>query len=378
MLFFLYFASIQRSQVKMSKRVIRYLVILGLFLTIFVGPANTPVAKAAAGDADNKTAFILHHIQDAHDWHFATIGEKHITIPLPVILVSADRGVEVFMSSKLVDQSHQSVEYKGYRYDDNHKIIPLDESRSVYDFSITKNVASLFISVILLLLVFLTIAKKYKGTVSKAPSGIQAVFEPIIIFIRDGVARPNIGEKKYEAFTPYLLTVFFFIWFNNLLGLLPGAANLTGNIAVTMSLALFTMVVTNISGTKDYWTHIFNTPGVPWWMKYPIPLMPLVEFIGIFTKPFSLMLRLFANITAGHIIIMSLIALVFIFQSVAFSPVSIIFGLFMSMVELLVAFIQAFVFTLLSAIYIGMAVEEHEHDHHHEREREEAHSLEVG
>ncbi|MCL4157290.1 UNVERIFIED_CONTAM: hypothetical protein GTU68_066515 [Idotea baltica] len=161
---------------------------------------------------------------------------------------------------------------------------------------------------------------------------------------------------------PYLLTVFFFIWFNNLMGLMPGAANLTGNIAVTLTLAMFTFFITIFSGTKDYWTHIFNTPGVPWWLKFPVPLMPLVEFIGLFTKPFSLMVRLFANVTAGHIIIMSLIALVFIFESVYIGPVSVLFGLFMSMVELLVAFIQAFVFTLLSAIYFGLAVEEHHHE----------------
>ncbi|MCC5931784.1 MAG: F0F1 ATP synthase subunit A [Cyclobacteriaceae bacterium] len=362
----------------MSKRAFIFLVRFNLIFIFFICCIGQAELKAAGGNSDNKTAFILHHIQDAHEWHFATIGDIHITLPLPVILVSADRGIEVFMSSKLVDKEHKPVEFKGYRYNEEHKIIPVESDRKVYDFSITKNVTSLFISVFILLMVFLTIAKKYKGNVNSAPRGIQALFEPVIIFIRDGVARPNIGEKKYEAFTPYLLTVFFFIWFNNLLGLLPGAANLTGNITVTLSLSLFTLVVTNISGSKDYWKHIFNTPGVPWWMKYPIPLMPLVEFIGIFTKPFSLMLRLFANITAGHIIIMSLIALVFIFQSVAFSPVSIIFGLFMNMVELLVAFIQAFVFTLLSAIYIGMAVEEHEHDHYHDLEQEEAHSLEVG
>jgi F-type H+-transporting ATPase subunit a len=376
MLLFLYFATIQRRQLKMNKRAISVFVRFNLILLIFAGSLNSIPVQAAGGDSDSKTAFILHHIQDAHEWHFATIGDLHITLPLPVILVSADRGIEVFMSSKLVDEFHRPVEFRGYTYDDKHKIVPVESSRKIFDFSITKNVASLFISVIILLIVFMTIAKKYNGNANSAPRGIQALFEPVIIFIRDGVAKPNIGEKKYEAFTPYLLTVFFFIWFNNLLGLLPGAANLTGNIAVTLSLSLFTLVVTNISGTKDYWKHIFNTPGVPWWMKFPIPLMPLVEFIGIFTKPFSLMLRLFANITAGHIIIMSLIALVFIFQSVIFSPVSIIFGLFMNLVELLVAFIQAFVFTLLSAIYIGMAVEEHEH--HHETQQEEAQNLEVG
>ncbi|MGF1636176.1 MAG: F0F1 ATP synthase subunit A [Cyclobacteriaceae bacterium] len=312
----------------------------------------------------------MHHIQDSHEWHFATIGHTHISIPLPVILVSADRGIEVFMSSKFKDEHHAPVNYNGYMLDEHEKIVAVQEGRTIYDLSITKNVASLFISVFILLFVFIRVAKSYKNKELTAPSGSQALFESIILFIRDEIAKPNIGEAKYERFMPFLLSLFFFIWFNNMLGLLPGAANLTGNIAVTMSLALFTLVITNIHGTKDYWQHIFNTPGVPWWMKYPIPLMPVVEFIGIFTKPFSLMLRLFANITAGHIIIMSLIALVFIFESVLLSPVSIFFGLFMNLVELLVAFIQAFVFTLLSAIYIGMAVEEHEHHDTHDELQE--------
>jgi F-type H+-transporting ATPase subunit a len=168
---------------------------------------------------------------------------------------------------------------------------------------------------------------------------------------------------------PYLLSVFFFIWFNNMLGLLPGAANLSGNISVTFTLAIFTFVVTNLNGTKDYWMHIFNTPGVPWWLKIPIPLMPVVEFTGLLTKPFSLMIRLFANITAGHIVIMSLIALIFIFESVYVGPVSVLFGIFMTFIELLVAFIQAFVFTLLSAIYFGLATAEHEHHHEEHKEK---------
>jgi F-type H+-transporting ATPase subunit a len=323
----------------------------------------------AAEEGGNKTDFIMHHVQDSHEWHFATIGHTHISIPLPVILFEPGEGFHFFMSSDFVDEHHNKIEVEGFFFDDHGHLAAKDESRSFYDISITKNVASLFISVILLFWVFLTIAKRYKQDPLKSPKGIQSAFEPIIIFIRDEIAVPNIGEKKYEKFMPYLLSVFFFIWFNNLLGLMPGAANLTGNIAVTMTLALFTFVITTFSGTKDYWQHIFNTPGVPWWLKIPVPLMPLVEFIGILTKPFSLMVRLFANITAGHIIIMSLIALVFIFESVYIGPISVLFGLFMNMVELLVAFIQAFVFTLLSAIYFGLAVEEHEH--HHEEHKEQ-------
>ena len=331
----------------------------GLFFSVLIVFFTLPGFGASEEEA-SKTDFIMHHVQDAHEWHIATIGHTHISIPLPVILYESGKGLHFFMSSDFVDEYHEKIEKDGFYFDDHGHLKAKDESRVFYDISITKNVASLFISVILLFWVFLSIAKKYKQNPLQSPKGAQSVFEPIIIFIRDDIARPNIGENKYEKFMPYLLTVFFFIWFNNLLGLLPGAANLTGNIAVTFTLALFTFVITTFSGSKDYWKHIFNTPGVPWWLKLPIPIMPVVEFIGILTKPFSLMVRLFANITAGHIIILSLIALVFIFESVYVGPVSVIFGVFMNMLELLVAFIQAFVFTLLSAIYFGMAVAEHE------------------
>lgn len=352
-------------------------VLKGLFfsLLIVIFSVLSVPGFGAAEEGGSKTDFIMHHVQDAHEWHFATIGDTHISIPLPVILFEPGEGFHFYMSSDFVDEHHEKIDVDGFFIDGHEHMQARDESRSFYDISITKNVASLFISVILLFWVFLSVGKRYKQDPLKAPKGIQSVFEPIIIFIRDEIARPNIGELKYEKFMPYLLSVFFFIWFNNLLGLLPGAANLTGNIAVTMTLALFTFVITTFSGTKDYWQHIFNTPGVPWWLKIPIPLMPLVEFIGVLTKPFSLMVRLFANITAGHIIIMSLIALIFIFESVYIGPISVLFGLFMNMVELLVAFIQAFVFTLLSAIYFGLAVQEHEHHHEEHKEKLEEASV---
>jgi F-type H+-transporting ATPase subunit a len=353
--------------------------ILPYFFLIFA----LPTLGASGEQGENKTEFIMHHIKDSHQWHFATIGHQHYSVPLPVIIYEKGHGLRTYLSSAFYDEHHGPVVVDGYFIDAHDKIryageqapdeIAHDETGDAhgpvfYDVSITKNVASLMISVIILFAVFLTVAKRYKTNPNGTPKGIQSVFEPIIIFIRDEIARPNIGEK-YERFMPYLLSVFFFIWFNNLLGLLPGAANLTGNIAVTLTLAIFTFVITTISGSKDYWKHIFNTPGVPWWLKIPVPLMPLVEFIGVFTKPFSLMVRLFANITAGHIIILSLIALVFIFETWTIGIVSVMFGLFMNMVELLVAFIQAFVFTLLSAIYFGLAVEEHHHD-------EESHATE--
>lgn len=338
-----------------------------VFSTIFISPV---FSESIEGESE--TEFIFHHIQDAHEWHFATIGHTHVTLPLPVIIYVKGEGLKFYMSSDFVDEHHEPIEKDGFYFDDHGHLANNNEAVSFIDISITKNVASLIISVIILFAVFLTVARRYKTDPLKPPKGIQSAFEPIIVFIRDEIARPNIGEKKYEKFMPYLLSVFFFIWFNNLMGLMPGAANLTGNIAVTMTLALFTFVITTFSGTKDYWRHIFNTPGVPWWLKIPVPLMPIVEFIGVWTKPFSLMVRLFANITAGHIIILSLIALIFIFKSVYMGPVSVIFGLFMNMVELLVAFIQAFVFTLLSAIYFGLAVEEHDHHEEHKEKLEEA------
>jgi F-type H+-transporting ATPase subunit a len=238
-----------------------------------------------------------------------------------------------------------------------------------FDFSITKNVVSLFTSIILLMLIFFSIAKKYKEGYDRPPKGIQSMLEPIVIFVRDDVVKASIGEEKYRKYLPFLLTVFFFILINNLMGLIPivpGGANLTGNIAVTMVLALFTFATILFSGSKDYYTHLVNAPGIPWWLKFPIPLMPLVEIMGVFTKPFVLMLRLFANITAGHIIALGFYSLIFIFgeKSVyagyGFSVVTILFTIFMGLLELLVAFIQAYVFTLLSALYIGMALEQHD------------------
>ncbi|NQU86121.1 MAG: F0F1 ATP synthase subunit A, partial [Mariniphaga sp.] len=228
------------------------------------------------------------------------------------------------------------------------------------------NVFAIFISIILLMCVFISIARKYEK--SKVPSGFQNAMEPLILFIRDDVAKPAIGEEKYEKFMPFLLSVFFFILINNLLGLIPippGGANVTGNLAVTGVLALFTMAITAINGNKYYWQEIYDAPGVPWWLKIPIPLMPIIETVGLFTKPFVLMIRLFANIAAGHIIAMGFFSLIFIFGDIipylgyAVSPVTIIFTVFMSVIELLVAFVQAYVFTLLSALYFGMATAEH-------------------
>jgi len=238
--------------------------------------------------------------------------------------------------------------------DDKHHA----QNKRPLDFSITKNVCTLLLSVVVLLVIFISVANGYKKRKGKSPKGLQSWLEPVILFVRDDIAKPNLGHK-HERFMPYLLTVFFFIWFNNMLGLvpfLPGGANLTGNIAVTMVLAVITLLITIFNGNKHYWQHIFWMPNVPVPMK--IFLAPL-ELIGVFTKPIALMIRLFANITAGHILVLSLICLIFVFDSIWVSAASIPFAIFIGAIELMVAFIQAFIFTILSALFIGMAVEEH-------------------
>ena len=328
------------------------------FLLLFASPLLKAEDNKEVSDSEdfNPGEMILHHISDAHDWHFAHIGHTHVTLPLPIILYSQDRGLEVFMSSKF---HNEAMEYNGYKLNEHDHLHPTDENRHVYDISITKNVASLLLSAFILIVVFVSIGSAYNKNGLKAPKGMQSFFEPIILYIRDDIAKPVLGNKA-DKFLPYLLTIFFFIWFNNLLGLLPGGANVTGNIAVTIVLAIITFLVTNLNGNANYWGHLLNPPGIPFAVK--IILVP-IELIGIFTKPFSLMIRLFANITAGHIIILSLLALIFIFKSIFMSAVSVPFAVFMNILELFVAILQAYVFTLLSAMYIGSAVEEHDHAH---------------
>ena len=317
--------------------------------------------------------FVFDHILDAYEWHILTYKDFHLSIPLPVIIYSKNKGLAVFMFSKF---HHGHSDHQGFRYEtsgeNRGKIVEILEDGSTalpaLDLSFTKNVLAIMISLIFMLWLFLSIAKAYREREGRAPTGVQNLFEPIILFIRDDIARPSIGESKYMRFLPYLLTIFFFIWFNNMLGLVPifpGGANITGNITVTGVLALFTFFITTINGNRNYWTHIFNTPGVPWWVKIPIPLMPAIELIGMFTKPFVLMVRLFANMSAGHIITLGFISLIFIFGQIqvalgyGVSILSLAFTIFMFMLEFLVALIQAYVFTLLSALYFGMATEEH-------------------
>ncbi|MGM0634682.1 MAG: F0F1 ATP synthase subunit A [Bacteroidota bacterium] len=350
---------------------------LKYFAIIAVALLTSSKAVAAKSDSEggfNPTDMIMHHINDAHGWHFMDINETSYTLPLPVILYT-DHGLVTFMSSEfhhdtegevVVERDGQKfVNYHEniYLLEDGVEAVAFDEEHLVtnavkpLDFSITKNVASMFLTVIVMLVLFLGLAKHYKKS-KKAPKGFNNILETLVIFVRDEIAKPQIGNKKYAKFMPFLLTVFFFIWITNLLGLLPGAANVTGNISVTVALGLITLILMLTNGTKDYWKHIFWMPGVPVPVKL---LLAPIELIGMFIKPIALMIRLFANITAGHIIVLSLLGLIFILSSAGVAFISVPFALFINVLELLVAFLQAFIFTMLSALFIGMAVEEHEH-----------------
>lgn len=297
------------------------------------------------------TNVIIEHVKDDHQWHF-TDG---LVLPLPIIVYSAEKGLDIFLSSHFY-HGHHKVEYNGYQID-GQNIVLASSGEKVLDLSITKNVAMLFINATVLLLVFFSVAKSYKNNSGKAPQGLQSFIEPVVIFVRDEIVKPNIG-KHYEKYLPYILTLFFFILFGNLLGLLPGSANLTGNIAVTCTLAILTFLITNLSGNASYWKHIFWTPGVP--LPLRIIILP-VEIIGVFTKPFALTIRLFVAITAGHIVILSLICLGFIFHSYFVGIGASLAVMFINLIELLVAGIQAYVFALFTSLYIGMSTAEDDH-----------------
>ncbi|MEQ1586815.1 MAG: F0F1 ATP synthase subunit A [Cyclobacteriaceae bacterium] len=328
---------------------------MALFLIVLTGVFSPVFASDQEGHGEaepfNASEVILHHVMDDHQWHFA----DWLVMPLPIIVYSEEKGLDIFTSSRFYDH-HNVVEYNGYKLEHNH-IYLADSGKAVFDLSITKNVAMLLINAGLLLFVFVSVAKGFKNNHGKAPKGVQSFFEPVILFVRDEIVKPNIGHH-YEKFLPYMLTLFFFILFGNLLGLLPGAGNLTGNIAVTMTLAVFTFLITNFNGKKAYWGHVLWTPGVPHWLR--VVILP-VEVVGLFTKPFSLMIRLFVAITAGHIVILGIICLTFIFGSIYVGIGASLISLFINLIELLVAGIQAYVFTMFSSLYIGMAVEEHDH-----------------
>lgn len=319
--------------------------------------------------------YVQHHLQDDYYYTFFSDKEtgKHYGFSLPVILI--DNGLKVFMSSEF-DHGHKLVEKDGQTYKLYHgKIYKTDAAGTIeynekhyptnpkpLDFSITKNVAGLLLATFLLFVMFTSLAKTYKKGVNALPKGFARALEPLVIYVRDEMAKPNIGDKKYKKFMPFLLSVFFLIFLLNLLGLTPLGLNVTGNISVTVCLALFTFFITQFSANKDYWKHIFWMPGVPVPMK--IVLAP-IEVLGMFTKPFSLLIRLFANITAGHSVVMGLVAVAFLMKEVLGTGgavgVSFLLTLFLTVLEILVAFLQAFIFTMLSSLFIGSAVQEHDH-----------------
>ncbi len=362
---------------QINKLALTFVFSLFISFSLFAGSGDKKAhdhSKDAHAHAEHSEDFdvtgtILHHISDANTF---PIGGSTF-IPLPCIIYNTSKGsFDMFLSNNFGHYHHGNGDkvYKassGSEYKLVGDRVKSATGDNIIDFSITKNVFGMLLASVILILVFFSVAKACKRNEGQKPTGLQNMMEPFVNFVIDDVAKPNIGHK-YKKFVPYLCTVFFFILVLNLLGLVPifpGSANVTGNIAVTLVLSVFTFILTNINGTKDYWMHIFNPP-VPLALK---PLLIPLEFIGILTKPFALMIRLFANITAGHIIILSLISLIFIFGKMGTSTggtiagisMAVPFVLFMNCIELLVAFLQAYIFTMLSALFIGLAVEEHDH-----------------
>lgn len=378
---------------KVAKQTFKfYTLVVLLFASAFAMAENTTkTGEGKEGQIDTKEkveAYILHHIQDSHDFslfsYTSDSGErKHVGFPLPVI-IWASNGLVTFMSSEFHhnDDGHVIVEKDGLRFAKIHSkifeleagsdVVAFDEehhvtnAHKVLDFSITKSVVGVLLIGLLMFFWFAGLAKQYKT--KQVPTGFGRVLEPLVLYVRDEIARPNIGEKHYRKFTGYLLTVFFFIWILNLLGLTPFGFNVTGQLAVTACLAIFTLVIYTASGNKDYWMHMLWMPDAPWWIR---PVLAIIELAGAFIiKPFSLLVRLFANISAGHIVVMSLIAIMFTLKDTlgvaGATGLSLILSFFITLIEVLVAFLQAYIFTMLSALFIGMAVAEHDHDHAHD------------
>jgi F-type H+-transporting ATPase subunit a len=353
-------------KIQYIKGLLLLFVVLLLSFPVTGQEAESLRAEEEKFDASN---FILGHIADSHEWHIYTKSNgEDVAIFLPVIVYSKGKGLGIFSSRKL---AHGNV-FKGYKIEEEGdlkgKIVNvddqgrIDETARPLDFSITKTIAGMMGAAIIGLWIFLSLARSYRKTGISHPRGIQSFLEPAVLFVRDDIAIPNLGPERSEKYMPYLLSAFFFILINNLMGLIPFpppfGATVTGNVGVTFVLAAFTFIITQLSGNKAYWRHIVAAPGVPFWL---LPIMIPVEIIGLFSKPFALMIRLFANMVAGHIVILSLICLIFIFQSLAVAPVSVFFVIFMDFLELLVAFLQAYIFTLLSALFISMARPEAHH-----------------
>lgn len=375
---------------KIAQKSIKFLTIVAIALFSISGYAvdsdKNQDPQKDGGQVNTKTEveeYILHHIKDSHDFslfsYTSDSGErKHFGFPLPIILWSSE-GLVTFMSSEFHhnDDGHVIVEKDGLKFAKIHsKIYELDSdaatvafddthhatnAHKVLDFSITKSAFGLILIGVLMLLWFSKLARQYKT--KKVPIGFGRILEPLVLYVRDEIARPNIGEKHYRRFTGYLLTVFFFIWILNLAGLTPLGFNVTGQLAVTACLAIFTLVIYTVSGTKGYWMHMIWMPGVPVLIR---PVLAIIELAGaLVIKPFSLLVRLFANISAGHIVVMSLIAIMFTLQEslgvVGATGLSLLLSFFITLIEVLVAFLQAYIFTMLSALFIGMAVDDHKH-----------------
>ena len=375
---------------RIAQKSIKFLTIVAIALFSISGYAvdsdKNQDPQKDGGQVNTKTEveeYILHHIKDSHDFslfsYTSDSGErKHFGFPLPIILWSSE-GLVTFMSSEFHhnDDGHVIVEKDGLKFAKIHsKIYELDSNAAnvafddthhatnahkVLDFSITKSAFGLILIGVLMLLWFSKLARQYKT--KKVPTGFGRILEPLVLYVRDEIARPNIGEKHYRRFTGYLLTVFFFIWILNLAGLTPLGFNVTGQLAVTACLAIFTLVIYTVSGTKGYWMHMIWMPGVPVLIR---PVLAIIELAGaLVIKPFSLLVRLFANISAGHIVVMSLIAIMFTLQEslgvVGATGLSLLLSFFITLIEVLVAFLQAYIFTMLSALFIGMAVDDHKH-----------------
>lgn len=392
------------------------------FLLVFllVGMGG-PLLDASGGGKEQEVAdIIIHHIKDTHDWHFFDVGETEVALHLPWLLYNSEEGIQFFAGTHALEEEehylvhHDKVHYVAssepiaeykvektagnyeevmeeihhLEHDGKHVVthekyverrgeekVVVEEFHiynkkegTVLDFSMTKTGIQILLVCIIMFIVFTAVAKGYKKNVGKAPKGIQSFFEPIIIFVRDEVAKPFL-HGKHDRFMPYLLTLFFFIWIANLMGLMPINSNIAGNTSITLMLALLSFILILANSTKDFWLHIFWFPGVPIFLK---PLMLVVEFLGLITKPAALAIRLFANISAGHFMILSLISLIFILGDMGHSavggwgitPLSLLFGLFIICVEVIVAAVQAFVFAMLTAVFIGQAMETHGPDDH--------------
>lgn len=354
------------------KNIIRTLLLV-LLLAI---PFCSSQANSSSDEKIDVQEIVMGHTGDSHEWHITTINGHHVSIPLPIIVLDNAGEWHCFMSS----QFHHAKDGKynglfipaeGENKDKVCEIVNGKEERVKFDISLTKNVVQLWIVVALMLFIFIGCARWYrnKKADSNAPKGFVGLIEMFVMMVHDDIIKACVGEKHYHRFAPYLLTAFFFIFLSNLMGLIPifpGGANLTGNIAITFVLAMFTFLAINLFGNKEYWLEIF-WPKVPTWLKCPVPMMPVIELFGILTKPFALMVRLFANIFAGHAIVLSLTCVIFISCQLGatigagLSGVSVIMIIFMDCLELLVAFIQAYVFTMLSAIFIGLSHPEEEH-----------------